>query len=159
MSGFFKDSTTRRIISIVLFIIYGCILVYFLFFAENMGRSATRDYSLNLIPFHEIKRFLTNQNKLGSNAVWMNIAGNVAAFIPFGLFIIPVMGRNIGFLEAAIMTFDISLCVELIQLVTKVGSFDVDDLILNTIGGLIGAGIYVTHIRIERNSANGKVQI
>ena len=72
---------------IVLFMIYGCVLVYFLFFAENMGRSATRDYSLNLIPFHEIKRFIIKRDRLGSHAVWMNIAGNVAAFIPFGLFI------------------------------------------------------------------------
>lgn len=159
MSGIFKDSTTRRKISIVLFMIYGCVLVYFLFFAENMGRSATRDYSLNLIPFHEIKRFIIKRDRLGSHAVWMNIAGNVAAFIPFGLFIIPVIGRSIGFLEVAIMTFDISLCVEIIQLITKVGSFDVDDLILNTIGGIIGAGVYVIHIRIERNRANGKVQI
>lgn len=159
MSGIFKDSNTRRLISIVLFIIYSCVLVYFLFFAENMGRSTTRDYSLNLIPFHEIKRFLTRQDALGSHAVWMNIAGNIIAFVPFGLFVIPVMGRNIGFLETVILTFDISLCVEIIQLITKVGSFDVDDLILNTIGGIIGAGIYVIHIRIERNRANGKVQI
>lgn len=156
MSGFVKDSNTRRVISIVLFIIYGCVLVYFLFFAENMGRGTVRDYSLNLVPLHEIRRFIVNRHTLGNYAVWVNIAGNVAAFIPFGLFIIPVMGRGIGFLEAAILTFDISLCVEIIQLITKVGSFDVDDLILNTVGGLIGAGVYIMHINIERKNAHGK---
>ena len=35
-------------------------------------------------------------------------------------------------------SFELSLLVELLQLVFKVGSFDVDDLLLNTIGGLLG---------------------
>jgi len=35
-------------------------------------------------------------------------------------------------------SFEFSLLVETIQLVSKVGSFDVDDLLLNTIGGAIG---------------------
>ncbi|MGN0374466.1 MAG: VanZ family protein [Butyrivibrio sp.] len=156
MFGLVKDSTARRVISTVLFIIYMGILVYFLFFAENMGRSVTRDYSMNLMPFKEIKRFLSSRNSLGSKAVWMNIAGNVAAFIPFGLFIIPVSGRNIRFLGAVVMTFNVSLCVEIIQLVTRVGSFDVDDLMLNTLGGVMGAGIYMLYTAIERKSSHGK---
>ena len=38
--------------------------------------------------------------------------------------------------------FELSLLVELLQLVFKVGSFDVDDLLLNTIGGLLGYLVY-----------------
>lgn len=156
MSGFIKDRTTRRVISIVLFIVYIGVLVYFLFFAENMGRGTARDYSLNLIPFKEIKRFVLNRQTLGSKAVWVNLAGNVAAFIPFGLFIIPVSGRKMSFWETVVLTFDMSLCVEIIQLITKVGSFDVDDLMLNTFGGIIGAGIYVLHAFIERKHSHGE---
>lgn len=153
MSG----STKRRCISTVLFVAYICVLVYFLFFAENMGRTnAVRNYSYNLIPFKEIHRFIAHRDVLGAKAVWLNLAGNVAAFIPFGLFIIPVSGRKISFWAAVLLTFDVSLCVEIIQLVAKVGSFDVDDLLLNTLGGLLGALLYKLFKRIERIRADGK---
>lgn len=136
---------------------YICVLVYFLFFAENMGRTNTvRNYSYNLIPFKEIHRFIVHRDVLGAKAVWLNLAGNVAAFIPFGLFIIPVSGRKISFWAAVLLTFDVSLCVEIIQLVAKVGSFDVDDLLLNTLGGLLGALLYKLFKRIERIRADGK---
>lgn len=150
-------SVIRRRISIIFFDIYICVLIYFLFFAENMGRTgAARDYSYNLVPFKEISRFISYRETLGLRAVWMNIAGNVAAFIPFGIFIIPVSGRKFGFAAAMFAVFDVSLCVEIIQLVTRVGSFDVDDLILNTLGGLAGILIYKLFIRIERNKSDGK---
>ena len=138
---------------------YICVLVYFLFFSEMMGRSVGNDYQLNLVLFREIRRFYTKRHVFGDYIVWMNIAGNIAAFIPFGLFVMPVSNRRINFFETVIITFNVSLCVEIIQLVTKVGSFDVDDLFLNTIGGLIGAGIYVVYAMIERKRTNGKVQI
>ena len=138
---------------------YICVLVYFLFFSEMMGRSVGNDYQLNLVLFREIRRFYTKRQVLGDSVVWMNIAGNIAAFVPFGIFVMPVSNRRINFLETVIITFNVSLCVEIIQLVTKVGSFDVDDLLLNTIGGLMGAGIYVVYAMIERKRTNGKVQI
>lgn len=122
-----------------------------------MGRTnAVRNYSYNLIPFKEIHRFIAHRDVLGAKAVWLNLAGNVAAFIPFGLFIIPVSGRKISFWAAVLLTFDVSLCVEIIQLVAKVGSFDVDDLLLNTLGGLLGALLYKLFKRIERIRADGK---
>ena len=37
-----------------------------------------------------------------------------------------------------LISFEVSLAVELIQLVTRVGSCDVDDMILNTLGGMLG---------------------
>lgn len=154
-----RNSHIRRMISVVLFMTYICVLVYFLFFSEMMGRSVGNDYQLNLVLFREIRRFYTKRQVLGDSVVWMNIAGNIAAFVPFGIFVMPVSNRRINFLETVIITFNVSLCVEIIQLVTKVGSFDVDDLLLNTIGGLMGAGIYVVYAMIERKRTNGKVQI
>ena len=159
MSSMERNSHIRQLISVLLFLIYIGVLVYFLFFSELMGRTVGNEYHLNLILFKEIRRFYNKRHILGDAVVWMNIAGNIAAFIPFGLFVMPVSNRRINFLEAVILTFNVSLCVEIIQLVTKVGSFDVDDLFLNTIGGMIGAGIYVVYAIIERKRTNGKVQI
>lgn len=155
-----NNKKTRRILSCIVFVIYLCVLVYFLFFSENMGRvSTTSDYRYNLIPFKEIIRFCTNIQILGLEAVLLNTVGNVAAFIPFGLFVFPVSGRKITFLQAICLTIFVSLLVELIQLLTKVGTFDIDDLILNTIGGFIGAVSYLVWKKIERKREHGKAEI
>ena len=51
-----------------------------------------------------------------------------------------------------LFSFEFSLLVETIQLVSKVGSFDVDDLLLNTTGGILGFLLYkiVQKVRIRR---------
>ena len=108
---------------ILLFAIYIIFLVYFLFFSEEYGRAAEaqRVYRYNLSPFVEIRRFWIYREQLGTFAVFSNIFGNVIGFLPFG-FILPVIFRrmNSGFL-ICVSGFILSLTVEVIQLVTKVG--------------------------------------
>lgn len=41
----------------------------------------------NLVPFKEIKRFIIYYRQIGINAVILNLAGNVVAFMPFGFFL------------------------------------------------------------------------
>lgn len=128
-----------RLISMGLFIVYMVVLIYFVLFAEMWGRGEiSEDYNYNLVPFREIMRFLTNMDTLGWRVVMINILGNIAAFVPFGLFLPVVTNLRLNMLSVAVLTFDLSLTIELMQLITKVGSFDVDDLILNTVGGIIG---------------------
>ena len=76
----------HRILGAVLFVLYLVLLTYFLFFAEEMGRSpdVRAEYSYNLTLFKEIRRFLLYRNILGWRAVFLNIFGNVLAFMPFG---------------------------------------------------------------------------
>lgn len=125
---------------IILFIVYVLLLIYLLFFSEEYGRIADveREYRYNLIPFVEIRRFWIYRSQLGAFAVFTNIFGNVVGFIPYG-FILPIIHRSLrsGFL-IILSGFALSLCVETIQLITKVGCFDVDDMILNTLGAAIG---------------------
>ena len=135
----------------ILFVLYFAVLFYFLFFSEEMGRTySERTYHYNLVPFKEIGRFIRYHRTLGTGTVLLNIVGNVAAFVPFGIFL-PVFSarcRKVWF--TVFYSFELSLLVELLQLVTKVGNFDVDDLILNTIGGLAGFLIYLLGKRILR---------
>lgn len=137
-----KNSTKRKIrhLGIMLFLLYVLLLVYFLFFSEEYGRVAAEErmYRYNLIPFVEIRRFWVYRKQLGVLAVFTNIFGNVIGFIPYG-FILPVIIRKCrsGFF-IVLSGFLLSLVVETIQLVTKVGCFDVDDLILNTLGAALG---------------------
>lgn len=51
--------------------------------------------------------------------------------------------------------FLFSLCIETLQLITKVGVFDVDDLMMNTVGGLIG-WINLLHYQIYLSQMEGK---
>lgn len=145
---------TKRVIqgvSICLFILYLILLIYFLFFAENLGRgNVQREYSYNLQPFLEIRRFWKYRAELGFWPVCLNLAGNVICFVPFGA-ILPVMNRRArNAFWLMLVTFEFSLLVECAQLVLKVGSFDVDDLILNTLGGLLGFLIFTICNRARR---------
>lgn len=133
----------ERIISITIFVIYIIALCYFLFFAESMGRTTRGDeYHYNLQPLFEIKRIWRSSHTLGMKYVILNFAGNVIAFIPFGYLLPKMVKKKPRLFHTVLFSFEFSLLVELTQLISRTGSFDVDDLILNTFGGLIGYILY-----------------
>lgn len=146
-----KEANKLKILEILLFIIYLILLVYFLFFAESMGRTiSNREYSYNLVPFKEIKRFIKYYKELGMTAVLTNIVGNIVCFIPFGG-MLPILSTKIRKLVlVGLISFELSIVIEVAQLIFKVGSFDVDDLLLNTLGGMVGFLIYSITNRIIR---------
>lgn len=134
----------------VMFGVYIIGLIYFLFFAESTGRTFEgRTYHYNLVLFKEIGRFLKYRESLGIMAVILNLAGNVVAFVPFGFFLPIINYKCRSLFYMIFVSFEFSLAVETIQLISKVGSFDVDDLLLNTIGGAIGylSFMILNHIR------------
>lgn len=122
----------------VLFICYLIVLTYFMFFSDGFGRSGHEKYAYNLTLFKEINRFYTYRELLGMKSFLINTVGNVACFMPFG-FILPLISRRGGrWYNTFLLSFLLSFCIEVIQLLFKVGSFDVDDMFLNTMGGIIG---------------------
>lgn len=124
----------------VAFALYIAVLVYFLFFSESYGRvpDGERIYRYNLVPFMEIRRFWVYRESVGMFAMLCNIVGNVVGFLPFGLFL-PLLSKNTRSLVfITVSGLLVSLAVETIQLITRVGIFDVDDLLLNTLGAMSG---------------------
>ena len=91
-----------------------------------------------MVPFREIKRFWIYREQLGVFAVVTNLLGNVVGFVPFGFMLPLIVRRARGFFLITLLGFALSLFVEVVQLITKVGCFDVDDLILNTLGAAVG---------------------
>ena len=72
----------------------------------------------------------------------LNIIGNVAMFIPSGI-VLPIIYRRLDtFVKVLLAGGGISLCIEIIQLPFSVRATDIDDLILNTAGVIMGYGIY-----------------
>jgi len=129
----------RKWIKLGAFLLYISILVYFLFFADMFGRtSSATNYRYNLTPFKEIQRFIVYSGHLGVASVFTNLIGNVVAFIPFGIFLPILTNNRLKICQVTISTFALTLSIELIQLMSRVGIFDVDDIILNTLGGIIG---------------------
>ena len=138
-----KRNKLFRMLEILLFAVYLAVLCYFLFFADIMGRTySDRVYHYNLMPFKEIGRFWTYRYTLGFWAVMLNLLGNVVAFIPFGMFLPRLFPACRRCILTVVLAFEFSLCVEILQLIWKVGSFDVDDILLNTLGGVFGFLIY-----------------
>ena len=140
-----------RIIAKILFWIYIGFVFYFLLISEIYGRSGEmKEYHYNLVPFREIMRFWNYREQLGIFPVLANLAGNILIFIPFGFFV-PMSSERKSILVTTIGAFLLSLVIETIQLSTKVGCFDVDDLLLNTLGGVVGYIIYTTSNWMRRD--------
>ena len=136
-----KKAKIIRALGKVLFILYVGFLIYFLFVAEWYGRTEiSEEYRYNLELFKEIRRFITYREQLGNFVVAANLLGNILIFVPYGFFI-SMAGRTRGFFKTFFLSMFLSLGVETVQLVTRVGSFDVDDILLNTVGGVLG---YIT---------------
>ena len=116
-----------------------------------------QEYRYNLELFKEIRRFWEYREQVGAYAMFTNLFGNVLIFMPFGFFM-PMASKYRSFFAALFYSFGLSLCVETFQLITKVGSFDVDDLLLNTIGGVLGFIIFVICAAIRRRYVTGKAK-
>lgn len=125
------------------FVGYMILLIYFLFFSEEYGRTTHfSEYQYNFTPFHEISRYIRYRDVVGPGLFLVNIVGNVVVFMPFGFFVPGLEKKKpkavLHFLKVTALGFLFSLSVETTQLISRVGCFDVDDLILNTVGVALG---------------------
>lgn len=145
-----KNKMSKRLITVsrLLFILYMLCVLYFLLISEGFGRNGNVGYRYNLIPFAEIKRFYNMLSSPASYKAILNLFGNIVCFIPFGLFVPYIFNRRISFTKVVIATFIFSMSVEIIQLYFMIGIFDVDDVILNTIGGITGYMLYMIFKRV-----------
>lgn len=115
----------------LLFSIYILLLYFLLLSTENASSG------INLIPFQEMTRY-----SIGSKAFFYNVIGNIVLFVPFGYFVSDYLkAKKIP--HILIVSIIISLTVELIQF--KIGrAFDIDDIILNVIGSILGFMVYIS---------------
>lgn len=110
----------------------------------GFGRRHTySEYMYNLIPFKTINQFL-QIDKFNTDVWVINIFGNIGVFLPFGILLPVIFGEK---MMKSFTIFIVGLFIlESLQLVTKRGSFDIDDFILNSLGFLIGYGLYKAFI-------------
>ena len=90
------------------------------------------------------------------NLFLINVVGNVVVFLPFGMFLPQLFPKCKNVLLTILLSLEFSFVIEVIQLISRVGSFDVDDLLLNTIGGLCGYILYGAGSFLRRKKSAGK---
>lgn len=135
----------KRFIPIIILIIYIAILIKVMVFKDiptirvgslmlNFG-GTDGGHPANFIPFKTIGPYLLGYK--GWIIAGINLFGNIALLIPIGL-IVPYVDRHMTWKKALILAVLSGLVVETMQTVLHVGIFDIDDVILNAFGVMIG---------------------
>jgi len=123
---------------------YTVFLLYMMFLGlhRTVYAEADWDYRLNLVPFDTIHRYVFHANAFTTGMWAINLFGNIGVFVPYGL-LLPILLRGCRSLIGMLLTFYAGLFVaELMQLLLRVGSFDVDDFILNGLGASAGYALF-----------------
>ncbi len=131
-------------LGIILFCAYIGFLLWRVFFYAYGGYHRTPGGMIgyNLVPFKTIAGYIKNYQFLNREIWFLNLFGNVLAFMPFG-FLFPIIFRGVRRLKyISVATGVFSLLIEMVQFALGVGTFDVDDVILNTMGGVLGYLIF-----------------
>jgi len=119
----------------ILFCIYCLVLIWVVLFKASFSwdaiRLLVREREINLIPFYGLGElvFLNREMLL-----------NIIVFVPLGTYLC-MLGAPAK--RAIPYGFLVSLCLETIQLVTRLGTFDVTDMITNTAGTALGVCAYL----------------
>lgn len=129
-----KDKNKVKKFSQIIVFIYYVILLFNMVIFARFG-SAT---GYNLIPFKTLVDLINNGNIY---SIVINIFGNLLVFMPLEYFIIDLFKINKIYLNL-ILSFGIILLIEVFQLIFKVGVFDIDDIILCTLGMIIFYIVY-----------------
>jgi len=136
-----KPRTGRQIFLRLMFILY-CITMAWLLFGQRADGTMTSPDNLNIVPLRTIKLYVniiaeTADAQLLKHA-FVNLVGNVVMFIPLGLFLPSIWQKQRKIYCFLLTVFFVIITIELLQYATKLGSCDIDDLLLNFPGCLIG---------------------
>lgn len=142
----------RKTIIWAIFLIYMVVLMKVILFKYPMDMImnilkssetlplSVRIQNSNFIPFRTIYNFIFQSQNYRISI--KNVLGNIIAFTPLG-FLLPIVFNKINNIKIIILSsFFVSIIFELIQLLTGMGDFDVDDIILNVLGAIVGYMVY-----------------
>lgn len=158
--------TTNRFLPTVLLIAYSAILIKVMVFKDvptirvghlmlNFG-GANAGQHANLLPFATIGPYLLGYK--GWIIAGINLGGNIALLVPLGL-LLPFLRRNITWKKTLVVAVAAGLAIEILQTVLRVGIFDIDDVILNALGVMLGYWAFVILARWVVSRAYKKILV
>lgn len=130
----------------VILFLYSVMLLYFMF--AGFHRSIHGNYRYNLIPLHTISAYVWNLSLDNLIDSAINLIGNIAVFIPLGFLIPASLSRPWSYGRFILFFSSFIILLECLQTLLRVGTGDIDDLLLNVIGGSVG---YILYTRYEKN--------
>ena len=129
-----KRERMRTVFLYAVFICYIFLLIKILLLSR-ISHSELR--SINLIPFYSIKEYIFSNSATIKRFSFGNVVGNIVIFIPLGTYL-SLFKNDKRVITNLLFIFLVSLLVEIIQGFLGIGATDIDDIILNCLGGLIG---------------------
>ena len=131
--------------------------VYLMFSGASTLRSG-EDYGqylhrhIELVPFESTQNYLDmlRLDRINPDIVARNIAGNIAMFVPLG-FLLPCIADRFAKLKFTLSgAVLLAFVLEALQLLTLRGSFDIDDIILRSVGAMLGFAVWHIIFRFLR---------
>lgn len=115
------------------------------FVGNFKDRISSGAWGVNLVPFRTIRNYVKYSGFLHT---MINIFGNIIIFVPFGILLAEIFPKTRNILKILGITFATSFFVEFIQFFIG-RSVDIDDLILNLLGSVIGYFIWKKILRFK----------
>ena len=136
----------------ILFAVYTLILAWILLFKMSFSIDELyKNRSINIIPF--MSSVIVN-GKIDTS----EIINNIIVFIPVGIYVC-MLKKDWSILKKISVGFFISLGIEVLQFVLAIGATDITDLIGNTLGGIIGIGVFYLFSKVFKNKTNKIINI
>ena len=126
------------------FILWSYDYLFYTLIFSSFQKKSSRIFSIgkfDTISFHSISAYLFSDDMVSRAFALSNLLGNIAIFIPMGVYL-PLLIRRKSIFVNTVCVALISAVVEVLQYIFAVGSADIDDVILNTVGGLIGVSLF-----------------
>lgn len=145
-----------RVFVLIILIFYSILLVLILFRNgsrkfETISITGLKEHlklNSNFIPLKTICGYIQSfiNNSINKSTIIKNLLGNIFLFAPMGI-LLPCIFQNLHKFKRFLITMIvIVVSVEIIQLVTRTGSCDIDDVILNLIGAILFYGFWSINI-------------
>jgi len=102
----------------------------------------------NVIPFKSTYGYIMGSDRYNLDIIMNNTIGNILLFVPLGIFLPILFKKYKTFSQVFAFALLFSISIELLQFFLQIGQFDIDDIILNTMGSIIGYFIIKLIVKI-----------
>ncbi|MGG0250564.1 VanZ family protein [Peribacillus frigoritolerans] len=141
-----KSKNNQKKITAGLLAVYLFALTWIIVFKMQFSFQGLPDFrEINLIPF-------AGSANVNNQIDFNEIIYNVLAFIPFGIYI-SMLKSNWSFLKRITVIAGVSLLFEGLQFIFALGASDITDFMGNTLGGIIGVGVYIVFCKLFSTKA------
>ena len=132
-----QSLVSSKRIEVLLLLGYTVAIIYLMFFGFDRPQMSNilQEYRFSIVPTG-IPLWFPKSLSADSLRLWIFSLGNLLAFVPFGV-LVPMM-VNIGYYKFIGIFLISILSLEILQMITYLGSFDVEDIIINSMGATIG---------------------